>query len=43
MPRLGDNEVTVPLAADQEVIVRKPGSDEEIVIRKNRANDEARD
>ena len=43
MPRLGDNEVTVPLVADQEVIVRQPGSDDEIVIRKSRANDEARD
>ena len=43
MPRLGDNEVTVPLVADQEVIVRRPGSDDEIVIRKSRANDEARD
>jgi sporulation protein YlmC with PRC-barrel domain len=43
MPRLGDNEVTVPLVADQEVIVRRPGSDEEIIIRKNKAPDEARD
>ena len=43
MPRLGDNEVSVPLVADQEVIVRRPGSDDEIVIRKSRANDEARD
>ena len=43
MPRLGDNEVTVPLVADQEIIVRRPGSDDEIVIRKSRANDEARD
>lgn len=43
MPRLGDNEVTVPLVPDQEIIVRRPGSDDEIVIRKSRANDEARD
>ena len=43
MPRLGDNEVTVPLVADQEVIVRRPGSDDEIVIRKSTAKDEARD
>ncbi len=34
LPRLGDNEVTVPLTGDQEVIVRQPGSDQEIVIRK---------
>jgi sporulation protein YlmC with PRC-barrel domain len=43
LPRLGDNEVTVPLVDDQEVIVRRPGSNEEIVIRKSRADiDEAR-
>jgi photosynthetic reaction center H subunit len=43
LPRLGDNEVTVPLVDDQEVIVRRPGSSEEIVIRKTRADtDEAR-
>lgn len=43
LPRLGDNEVTVPLVDDQEVIVRRPGSTEEIVIRKTRADtDEAR-
>ncbi|MGK2963968.1 MAG: PRC-barrel domain-containing protein [Gemmatimonadaceae bacterium] len=43
LPRLGDNEVTVPLTGDQEVIVRQPGSDQEIVIRKSRADiDEAR-
>jgi photosynthetic reaction center H subunit len=38
LPRLGDNEVTVPLVGDQEVIVRRPGSSEEIVIRKTRAD-----
>lgn len=43
MPRVGDNEVTVPLVTDQEVVVRQPGSDEEIVIRKTRPTDEARD
>lgn len=43
LPRLGDNEVTVPLVGDQEVIVRRPDSDQEIVIRKSRADtDEAR-
>ena len=43
LPRLGDNEVTVPLTGDQEVIVRQPGSDQEIVIRKTRPGaDEAR-
>ena len=43
LPRLGDNEVTVPLVDDQEVIVRRPGSSEEIVIRKTHADtDEAR-
>ncbi len=43
LPRLGDNEVTVPLTGDQEVIVRQPGSDQEIVIRKSTADrDEAR-
>jgi sporulation protein YlmC with PRC-barrel domain len=43
MPRVGDNEVTVPLVADQEIIVRRPGSDEEIIIRKSKTDDEARD
>ena len=43
MPRFGDNEVTLPLAADQEIIVRRPGSDDEIVIRKTKPIDEARD
>jgi hypothetical protein len=43
MPRVGDNDVTVPLVADQEIIVRRPGSDQEIVIRKSHAEDEARD
>ena len=43
-PRIGENEVTVPLAADQEIVVRRPGSDEEIVIKKTRMNgDEIRD
>jgi sporulation protein YlmC with PRC-barrel domain len=43
-PRIGDNEVTLPLAADQEIVVRRPGSDEEIVIKKTRMNgDEVRD
>ena len=36
-PRFGDNEVTIPLRGDQEIIVRRPGSDEEIVIRKSGA------
>jgi len=39
LPWLGDNEVTVPLAEDHEVVVRRPGSDEEIVIRKTRTGD----
>ena len=43
MPRVGDNEVTVPIVADQEIIVRRPGSDQEIVIRKTKADDEARE
>jgi len=43
MPRVGDNEVTVPLVSDQEVIVRRAGSDEEILIRKMRNGDEVRD
>lgn len=38
LPRIGDNEVTLPLAADQEIIVRRPGGDE-IVIRKNKPGD----
>jgi hypothetical protein len=43
LPRIGDNEVSVPLADDQEVIVRQDGSDQEIVIRKSTAGrDEAR-
>ncbi len=43
LPQLGDNEVTVPLTGDQEVIVRQPGSDQEIVIRKSTSDaDEAR-
>lgn len=44
LPKLGDNEVTVPLTEGQEVIVRRPGSDDEIVIRKSTAgNAEKRD
>ena len=39
MPRLGDNEVTLPLAADQEIIVRRPGTGEEIVIKKTKTGD----
>lgn len=42
MPRVGDNEVTVPLVADQEIVVRRPGSNEEIVIKKTKTGDEAR-
>jgi sporulation protein YlmC with PRC-barrel domain len=42
MPRLGANEVTVPLVGDQEVVVRRPGSDEEIIIKKNRPSDAER-
>ena len=37
-PRFGDNEVTVPLVGDQEVIIRRPGSDQEMVIRKSTAS-----
>lgn len=43
MPRVGENEVTVPLVADQEIVVRRPGSNEEILIRKTKTGDEARD
>ena len=43
MPRIRDNEVTVPLVSDQEVVVRQPGTDAEIVIRKTRNGDEVRD
>lgn len=39
MPRLGNNEVTIPLVDDQEIVVRRPGSDEEIIIKKNRMPD----
>lgn len=43
MPKFGDNEVTVPLTSDQEVVLRRPGSDEEIVIRRNKVGgDEAK-
>ncbi|HEX6576318.1 MAG TPA: PRC-barrel domain-containing protein [Gemmatimonadaceae bacterium] len=37
--RIGDNEVTLPLAADQEIVVRRPGSNEEIIIKKNSPGD----
>ena len=43
MPRVSENEVTVPLVADQEIVVRRPGSNEEILIRKTKTGDEARD
>lgn len=36
LPRVGDNEVTIPLAEGQEVVIRRPGSNDEIVIRKNK-------
>lgn len=39
LPKLGDNEVTVPLTEGQEVIIRRPGSDDEIVIRKSTAGE----
>jgi hypothetical protein len=42
LPRLGNNEVTVPLVGDQEVVIRRPGSDEEIIIKKNRPTDAER-
>lgn len=42
-PRIGDNEVTLPLASDQEIVVRRPGTSEEIVIKKNKVDDTARD
>lgn len=38
-PRFGDNEVTLPMSDDQEVIVRRIGSDQEMVIRKSTAPD----
>ena len=38
-PKFGDNEVTLPLSDDQEVIIRRPGSDQEMVIRKSTAPD----
>ncbi len=44
MPKIGDNEVTLPLVADQEIVVRRPGSSEEIIITKTTGgNDRARD
>lgn len=43
LPRLGDNEVTIPLSGGEEVIVRRPGSNEEIVIRKTTGGDEIRE
>ena len=42
-PRIGDNEVTLPLASDQEIVVRRAGANEEIVIKKNKIDGEARD
>lgn len=39
MPRLGNNEITIPLVGDQEIVVRRPGSNEEIIIKKNRTTD----
>lgn len=39
-PRIGDNEVTVPLTSDQEVVVRRPGSNDEIIIKKTTGTDE---
>jgi len=39
LPKLGDNEVTVPLMEDQEIVIRRPGSEEEIVIRKKTTGD----
>lgn len=38
-PRFGENEVTLPTSDDQEVIVRRVGSDQEMVIRKSTAPD----
>jgi len=43
MPTLGEHEVTVPLVDDQEVIIRRPGSDQEIVIRKSTGGSESSD
>lgn len=43
LPRIGDNEVTIPLVEGQEIVVKRPGSNEEIVIRKNRAGADGRD
>jgi len=42
-PKIGDNEVTLPLASDQEIVVRRAGANEEIVIKKNKIDDSARD
>lgn len=39
LPRLGDNEVTVPLVDDQEIVVRRPGSSDEIVISRNKTDE----
>jgi photosynthetic reaction center H subunit len=39
LPRVGDNEVTVPLVDDQEVVVRRPASNDEIVISRNKSGD----
>jgi hypothetical protein len=41
MPKIGDNEVTVPLVADQEIVVRRPGSSEEIIITKTAGRNDA--
>lgn len=38
LPKLGDNEVTIPLAEDQEIVVKRPGTNDEIVIRKSRTD-----
>ncbi|HEX2723149.1 MAG TPA: PRC-barrel domain-containing protein [Gemmatimonadaceae bacterium] len=35
LPKVGDNEVTVPLTEGQEVIIKRPESGDEIVIKRN--------
>jgi photosynthetic reaction center H subunit len=43
-PRIGDNEVTLPLVDDQEIVLRRPDSNDEIVIsRKKTGESETRD
>lgn len=42
-PRIGDNEVTLPLTSDQEIVVRRPGSNEEIIIKKTTGDEKVRD